>query len=105
MATALRSELEAIAGTSLALQPRSTPAGIPTGIPALDPVPRGSLTEICGPASSDAPACRLLMAEITAREEVCASSIPPAPPIPPPRAHAGAPRSSLDPLRGMPNAR
>jgi recombination protein RecA len=73
MATALRSQLEAIAGTPLALLPRSTPQSIPTGIPALDPVPRGSLTEICGPASSGRTSVAVsLMAEITARDEVCA---------------------------------
>ena len=74
MATAHRSELEAIAGTPLVLLPRSTPEGIPTGMPALDPIPRGSLSEICGPASSGRTSVAIsLMAEITAREEVCAS--------------------------------
>jgi hypothetical protein len=40
---------------------------------ALDPVPRGSLTEICGPASSGRTSVAVsLMAEITSRGEVCA---------------------------------
>ena len=73
MATALRSELEALAGAPLALAPRSAPEGIPTGIPVLDAIPRGSLSEICGPASSGRTSIAIsLMAEITAREEVCA---------------------------------
>jgi recombination protein RecA len=73
MATALRAELEAITGTSLALLPRSAPDSIPTGIPDVDSIPRGSLTEICGPVSSGRTSVAVsLMAEMTAREEVCA---------------------------------
>src|ERR1051326_6398264 len=73
MGTVLRAELEAIAGTPLALLPRSKPEGLPTGIPALDPIPRGSLTEICGPVSSGRTSVAVsLMAEVTAREEFCA---------------------------------
>jgi len=73
MTAALRSQLEAIAGVVLAIQPRPEPAGIPTGIAGLEPIPRGSLTEICGPASSGRTSLAVsLMAEITTREEVCA---------------------------------
>ena len=52
MATALRSTFEAIAGVPLALVPRPAPEGIPTGMLAVDPIPRGSLSEIYGPSSS-----------------------------------------------------
>lgn len=73
MGAALRTQLEAITGAPLALIPRPAPDGIPTAFPALDAVPRGSLTEICGPASSGRTSIVLsLMAEITARQEVCA---------------------------------
>jgi recombination protein RecA len=70
MGAALRTELEAITGAPLALLPRPAPDSIPT---ALHPVPRGALTEICGPASSGRTSISLsLMAEITARQEACA---------------------------------
>jgi|SRR5579862_930482 len=73
MVTALRSHLEAIAGVPLTLQPRPAPPSIPIGIPGLDPVPRGALTEISGPASSGRTSLAVsLMAEITDRQEVCA---------------------------------
>ena len=74
MAAALRAELEAIAGTPLALAPRPDPDSLPAaGIPEFGSVPRGSLTEICGPASSGRTSMAVaLMAEITAREESCA---------------------------------
>ena len=69
MIAALRAELELLAGASLAL----APAPAPESIPSLHPVPRGSLTEICGPASSGRTSIAVaLMAEITASEEVCA---------------------------------
>ena len=70
---ALRSQLEAIAGAPLTLVRHQTPTDIPTAFPKLDAIPRGSLTEICGPASSGRSSIVLsLMAEITARQEVCA---------------------------------
>ena len=73
MGAALRTELEAIAGAPLALAPRPAPDSIPTAFPSLDPIPRGSLTEICGPASSGRTSLALsLLAEITARQEACA---------------------------------
>jgi recombination protein RecA len=71
--SALRSQLEAIAGAPLVLLPRSAPDAIPTGIAGVAPIPRGSLSEICGPASSGRTSLAVsLMAEITAREEACA---------------------------------
>lgn len=59
------------------LQVRSQPRTIPTGIPQVDEltggVPRSGLTEIFGPASSGRTSLLLaLMAQATAREEVCA---------------------------------
>jgi len=56
---------------------RPQPQTIPTGIPQVDEltggVPRGGLTEIFGPASSGRTSLLLaLMAQATAREEVCA---------------------------------
>jgi len=56
---------------------RPQPETIPTGIPQVDAltggVPRGGLTEIFGPASSGRTSLLLaLMAQATAREEVCA---------------------------------
>ena len=56
---------------------RPQPRTIPTGIPQVDEltggVPRGGLTEIFGPASSGRTSLLLtLMAQATAREEVCA---------------------------------
>ncbi len=53
------------------------PRTIPTGIPQVDEltggIPRGGLTEIFGPASSGRTSLLLaLMAQVTAREEVCA---------------------------------
>ena len=73
MATALPSQLEALAGSSLALAPRPEPDAIPIGIPSLDSIPRSSLTEICGPASSGRTSIAMaLLAEVTHREEVCA---------------------------------
>ena len=74
MGAALRAELEAIAGTPLALLPRLEPDTLPAaGIPEFGAIPRGALTEICGPVSSGRTSMAVaLMAEITAREEVCA---------------------------------
>ena len=59
------------------LQERPAPATIATGIAALDElsggIPRGALTEICGPASSGRTSVLLsLMARMTQANEVCA---------------------------------
>jgi hypothetical protein len=74
MSALLRAELEAMAGTPLALAPRPAPDILPaSGIPEFGSIPRGSLTEICGPASSGRTSIAVaLMAGITAREESCA---------------------------------
>ena len=73
MLASLRTQFESIAGVKLEIQERRAPDGIPLGIAGLHPVPRGSLTEICGPASSGRTSLAVsLMAEITARDEVCA---------------------------------
>lgn len=76
-ASALRKVLESVAGVPLALQPRPQPETIPTGIAEVDGqaggLPRGALTEICGPASSGRTTLLLsVMAQATAREEFCA---------------------------------
>lgn len=77
MATALlRKQLEVIAGTPLEWQPRPAPQGLPTGIPEVDArtggLPRGCLTEICGPASSGRTSLVVsAMAQATAAEEYC----------------------------------
>src|SRR3954466_4507393 len=59
------------------LQERSAPDTLSTGIAALDTltggIPRGALTEICGPASSGRTSVLLsLMARMTQNNEVCA---------------------------------
>lgn len=71
-ATALRSQLEVIAGSPLALRERAAPEFLPAGIAGLE-FPRGCLTEIVGPASSGRTSLLLsFLAEATCREEVCA---------------------------------
>jgi hypothetical protein len=73
MGTALLAKFEAIAGTRLAVLPRPPAEGIASCVPGIDPIPRGCLTEICGPVSSGRTSLAvLLMAEVSAREEVCA---------------------------------
>ena len=74
MSAVLRVELEAMAGAPLVLTPRPEPETLPAaGVPEFGTIPRGALTEICGPASSGRTSMAVaLMAEITAREEVCA---------------------------------
>jgi recA bacterial DNA recombination protein len=74
-----RRTLEAVAGVVPAsrLGVRPQPAIIPTGITPVDElaggVPRGGLTEVFGPASSGRTSLLLaLLAQATAREEVCA---------------------------------
>lgn len=69
---ALRKQLEAITGSPLDWQPRPVPEMLETGVPGLG-LPRGALTEICGPASSGRTALLLsLMARVTAGEEFAA---------------------------------
>ena len=74
---ALKRKLEALTGTSLELRERAAPDVLPTGIREVDALagglPRGCLTEICGPASSGRTSLLVsLLAQATAREEVCA---------------------------------
>jgi len=69
-------EIEGVVPASR-LEVRPQPRTIPTGIPQVDEltgsVPRGGLTEIFGPASSGRTSLLLaLLAQMTAREEVCA---------------------------------
>ncbi len=76
-ASALKRKLEALTGISLELRERAAPDKLPTGIPEVDALagglPRGCLTEICGPASSGRTSLLVsLLAQATAREEVCA---------------------------------
>ena len=73
MTAGLRTHLESIAGVALAVQPRSAPEVMPMGIAGFDPIPRGALTEISGPTSSGRTSLAVsLMAETTARDEMCA---------------------------------
>ena len=68
-----RPELEALAGSRLVVAPRHAPESIPSGLPGIDAIPRGCLTEICGPACSGRTSLVVgVMAEVTARAEVCA---------------------------------
>jgi len=69
-------EIEGVVPASR-LEVRPQPETIPTGIPQVDEltggVPRGGLTEIFGPSSSGRTSLLLaLLAQVTAREEVCA---------------------------------
>ncbi len=64
-----------VTASRLAVRPQ--PRLLPTGIPQVDALtgglPRGGLTEICGPASSGRTSLLLsVLAQATAREEVCA---------------------------------
>jgi len=61
---------------ALGWRPRPAAQTAPTGIPAVDALtgglPRGALTEVCGPASSGRTALLLsLLAEFTRRQELC----------------------------------
>ena len=76
-AATLRQQLESTIGAPLSLLERPAPEVIPTGIPEVDArvggIPRGTLTEICGPASSGRTTLLLAaMAQTTARGEFCA---------------------------------
>ena len=77
----LRTQIEASLGdrfpSALTFRPPSAPQVFFTGLGGLDAVtggiPRGGLTEICGPASCGRTSLLLaLLAEVTARQEVCA---------------------------------
>lgn len=74
---ALRKQLESLAGCPLVLYERAAPEVMPTGIAEVDSLlgglPRGSLTEIFGPASSGRTSLLLsILAAATAHGEVCA---------------------------------
>lgn len=76
-AAALRHQLEAAIGGTLAIAPRPEPELLPTGIREVDAraggLPRGALTEICGPASSGRTSLMLsIMARATELGEICA---------------------------------
>lgn len=76
-AAALKRQLEALTGASLELRERPAPDCVSTGIHEVDlmagGLPRGGLTEICGPASSGRTTLLIsLLAQATAREEACA---------------------------------
>lgn len=77
----LRARLEAALGdrfpAALGLAERPAPDLVSTGVPEIDALagglPRGALTEICGPASSGRTSLLLsVLAEATGREEACA---------------------------------
>ncbi|HZT29769.1 MAG TPA: hypothetical protein VFA33_07800 [Bryobacteraceae bacterium] len=74
---ALREQLASVLGSPLEWQARPAPELLPTGIPEVDALvgglPRGCLTEVCGPVSSGR-TCLLyaVMAQVAVREEVCA---------------------------------
>jgi recombination protein RecA len=78
MKTPLRkADLESALSLSLDWRPRAAPETIPTGIPEADIVsgglPRGALTEICGPDSSGRTTLLLsILAQATMRQEICA---------------------------------
>lgn len=73
----LKRELETVVGRRLELEPRPAPETLSTGIPEVDTytggLPRGCLTEICGPSSSGRTSLLVsLLAKSTAEEETCA---------------------------------
>jgi hypothetical protein len=71
-AAVLHKQFESILGGRLDWQLRPEPEVLPSGVPQID-LPRGSLTEIVGPPSSGRTSLMLsLLAQATAREEVCA---------------------------------
>src|SRR5689334_7261317 len=80
-AAALRAEIESAVGSRFAapltFRERVAPEFIASGVPELDEttggLPRGSITEIFGPASSGRTSLLLaVLREATARDEVCA---------------------------------
>jgi recombination protein RecA len=71
-AAVLKKQFESILGGHLDWQSRPELDCVPSGIPEID-LPRGCLTEIFGPASSGRTTLlHSILAEATAREEVCA---------------------------------
>ena len=71
-AAVLQKQFESLLSGPLTWQLRPDPELLPSGIPQID-LPRGCLTEIAGPASSGRTSLMLsILAQATAREEVCA---------------------------------
>src|ERR1039457_3603949 len=84
MAAALKKQFESVLGDSLEWQARPAPEMLPSGIREVDDatggLPRGCLTEIVGPASSGRTSLLLsILAQATAREEICGRLLPAAP--------------------------
>jgi recombination protein RecA len=76
-AAVLQSQFESVLGGHLDWQSRPVPELVRTGVSEVDTatggLPRGSLTEIIGPASSGRTSLLVaILAEATARDEVCA---------------------------------
>ena len=76
-AVALKKQFESILGGPFGWQSRPSPECVPTGVGEIDAatggLPRGCLTEIYGPASSGRTSLLVsILAQATAREEVCA---------------------------------
>jgi len=72
VAAALRKQFESLLGGHLGWQSRQAPELLASGVPQIE-LPRGGLTEIVGPASSGRTSLMLaILAQATAREEVCA---------------------------------
>jgi hypothetical protein len=76
-AAVLKKQYESVLGGHLDWQTRPEPIRVRSGVPEVDAatggLPRGCLTEIYGPASSGRTSLLLsILAEATAREEVCA---------------------------------
>ena len=77
IAAALKKQFESVLGGPLEWQARPAPEMLPSGIREVDEatggLPRGCLTEIVGPASSGRTSLLLsILAQATAREEICA---------------------------------
>src|ERR1019366_1725775 len=77
MAATLKKQFESVLGGPLEWQARPAPEMLPSGIREVDEatggLPRGCLTEIVGPASSGRTSLLLsILAQATAREEICA---------------------------------
>src|SRR5215475_8956059 len=76
-AVALQKQFESVLGGHLDWQSRPLPELVRTGVSEVDAatggLPRGCLTEIIGPASSGRTSLLLaILAEATARDEICA---------------------------------
>ena len=70
-AAVLQQRFESLLGGHLDWQSRPEPEVLPSGVPEID-LPRGCLTEIVGPASSGRTSLMLsILAQATAREEIC----------------------------------